>query len=405
MIGIFILKNLVKEEGNLKNEAKKQKIETRIQLYNFLQDQMSYTYAEVKDEKKLSYESTLVKSYIFEVDLPRSAKEATNKQSAIKEFIEKNFRFQKKSDFKFSIFEKEEEGFFEIQLPEVNFYVDTITNERFWMGFSVSGSKKIDKWFETVVRSNSALDSLWLWPSFLEETQKLGEPRGFGLDYDFRRFEDNDDTTTYLKMQLWGGADTEGVYDLLKTSPMRNKIVLSKVRMKTFGDVEKRDEFALQEVKYTGKFTTKGTNFSVHASTLNNVRNKYAGKIVSIENEYALKWTERGLGKIGLEGYALHFIPNDFEIPVEKFCAKVFDGTIPFRLLGITTMLNKHGAVADVVDLHTGGELSFEVYPDIITVYLPENTCGNSIARLFTNLQHYFNVGFRVEADNGDRVF
>jgi len=45
------------------------------------------------------------------------------------------------------------------------------------------------------------------------------------------------------------------------------------------------------------------------------------------------------------------------------------------------------------------------LFPDVITVYLPEGTCGNTIARLYTNLQHSLNVGFRVEADDGQLLF
>lgn len=391
----------------MKTKAIQPAIQTRDQLYRFLQEQMCCTYQEVKENKKLSNENTLVKSYVFEVDLPRSVEIADNRNQALKAFLTKVFCTHNKMMTTLSVLEKEEKGFFEICSQELRFFIDATTNKRFWYGFSVSTSVALDRWFEMIVRSHVSLDNIWIWPEFLEKIQSEGEPRGFGLDYDFRKFEDTDsDSTTYLKMQLWGGADTAEVYQLLKSSSMSSKTVLSKIRLKRYSEfTDDKSSFALQEVRYNGKFSAKGTDFGLHVATMQSVRRRYEEKITSIEKNYSLKWMEKSKGDLILDGYALHFIPQQFELPVTKFCEKVFDGTAPFRLMGLAMDIGNHGMVVDAVDLHTGGELSIEVYPDIITVYLPEKTCGNSIARLFTNLQHYFNTGFIVEADNGDRIF
>ncbi len=213
------------------------------------------------------------------------------------------------------------------------------------------------------------------------------------------------ETTTCLKMQLWGGSETTELYNILKgNEKFHDKVVLSKVRLKEFGD-SNQELFALQDIKYTGKFTTRFTDFSTHAATLSFVRSEYEKKIRSIENTYALRWRESEHGGAVLEGFAIHFVPNGFAIPVKQFAERVLDGTAPFRLLGFARMLNDSSAVAEVVDLHTGGELSFEIYPDLISVYWPENTCGNSIARVYTILQHFFNGQFTGETDNGDQLF
>ena len=168
---------------------------------------------------------------------------------------------------------------------------------------------------------------------------------------------------------------------------------------------DNKDLFALQDVKYTGKFTARGTDFSTHLAALNHTRSEYQKKIRSIEDDYSLRWCETEQGNAVLEGYAIHFIPQGFELAVNQFCKHALNGTAPFRLLGFIREPRDSLVVAEVVDLHTGGGLSFEIYPDLISVYLPENTCGNSIARLYTNLQHFFSVQMTVEADNGDRIF
>jgi len=394
----------------MKVNSKTRNIQTRRELFDFLQSQMQTAYRELREKQRLEFESSLVKSYIFEVDLPVDLSDSRKKQDRLKTFIEEVFGSGRNGNSQLTVEAKEEDGFYELNLSsreqELILYLDTMTNPRFWQGFSISSSQPLDVWLATIAKTRSEFDFVWLWPSFLEAIQKRGLPRGFGLDYDYRKFEDGDsDTTTYLKMQLWGGSDTAELYNLLKENPQfYDKVVLSKVRLKEFGDSNK-EMFALQDLKYIGKFTTRGTDFSTHVATLSFVRSEYEKKIRSIENTYALRWKETEHGGTVLEGFAIHFIPNGFELPVQRLTERILDGTTPFRLLGFTSAQNDSSAVAEVVDLHTGGELSFEIYPDLVSVYLPENTCGNTIARIYTNLQHFFNGRFTVEADNGDQLF
>jgi hypothetical protein len=47
------------------------------------------------------------------------------------------------------------------------------------------------------------------------------------------------------------------------------------------------------------------------------------------------------------------------------------------------------------VDLHTGDALDLELTPFFVRVYLTSSSCGNVLARLLTNLQHYHDA--RVE--------
>lgn len=42
------------------------------------------------------------------------------------------------------------------------------------------------------------------------------------------------------------------------------------------------------------------------------------------------------------------------------------------------------------VELHIGSKLFFEVYRDVIYLYLYPEACGNTVARCYTNLQHTF---------------
>jgi hypothetical protein len=207
-------------------------------------------------------------------------------------------------------------------------------------------------------------------------------------------------------MQIWGGTETDELYETLnRDERFANKIVLSKVRMKESANHPDDAEFAVQDVKFTGKFTTRGSSFETHRRTLNFVREEYAKKVSDIEERYRLRWKTGKGSEVSLDGSAIHFIPKEFEIPVGQFCESLFGGTMPFRLLGFVDFTSDKSAIVDAVDMHTGGRLSFEVYPDVLSLYLPEGTCGNTVVRLYTNIQHYFDKRLSVEADNGEKLF
>lgn len=384
-------------------------ISTRRELFSLLRGQMQSTYADLRENQRLAYESSLIKSYVFEVNSPIG--QLDNQYST--EWLEQVIGLNGNNRYKVDFLPTEEPGFFSLRVKvdnrELNLFLDSATDPRFWLGYTISESQPLDRWLEGVVRQSKAFDFIWLWPRFLESIQERGSFRGFGLDYDYRIFAENDtEETTYLKMQLWGSESTKDIYDILRKHPdFKDKVVLSKVRFKetSIGDTD-QEIFAIQDVKYNGKFTARGTDLDVHLVTLNDVRSKYHKVITDIEGKYALKWEQSTQSGLVLGGYAIHFIPNaGHEIPVNLLVEKIFDGKEPFRLIGFPTSVNETSALVEVVDLHTGGKLTFDLHPDVLTVYLPEHTCGNSIARLYTNIQHTLSIPFEVEADNGDKLF
>ncbi len=390
------------------------RVESRAQLFDLLQDVMDVSYSHLLEGRRLEYERGLLKSYILETDLFRDEEKLSNEKK-VKQFIKQSLTPEAKARTLITIRETDEEKFYEIECTtnkhQSTIYLDASTDDRFWLAYSISNSTSTDWWLDRVVSTNPNIDYAWLWPRFLEGVQQRGLPRGFGLDYDYRRFEEESEVTSYIKMQLWGGADTAVVYETLKgLRELNGKIVLSKVRVKSLrdDDIEPEKEnlhFALEDIKYTGKFTVRGTDFGVHNRNLNRVRASYAEIVRSVENMCGLSWDVDQTGGVILDGYAINFIPQNLTLDVLSFCERVFSGSLPFRLLGMINLKHDNYATVNVVDMHTGGKLFFEISPDLITVYLPSATCGNTIARLYTNLQHYLNSNFEVEADNGQRLF
>jgi len=71
----------------------------------------------------------------------------------------------------------------------------------------------------------------------------------------------------------------------------------------------------------------------------------------------------------------------------------------PFRLWGEAEIAADGIGSVEAVDLHVGQRLSIDVTVDGVRLYLPEGTCGNTIVRLVTNLQHRFDNRAFTEPD------
>jgi hypothetical protein len=71
------------------------------------------------------------------------------------------------------------------------------------------------------------------------------------------------------------------------------------------------------------------------------------------------------------------------------FCEELFSSRAPFRLWG-QPFVTDDGASVEAVDLHVGQRLSMELGYDWMRVYLHAGSCGNTVARLISNLQTRF---------------
>jgi hypothetical protein len=65
----------------------------------------------------------------------------------------------------------------------------------------------------------------------------------------------------------------------------------------------------------------------------------------------------------------------------------------PFRLWGIANDVSDDYTEIEAVDLHVGQRIRIEVSSTMIRIFLRTGGCGNTIARLVSNLQHHVDGG------------
>ncbi len=383
-------------------------VKDRRQMAQLLNERMTRTYTALSERQELEPDTSLVKTYLLEAHLPESAEPAHAFALAERLFSWK--AFGRKSPTQFHRADEPTLGSVETKVKNERLviYVD-FTNPRYWRLHSMGSSNSMDWLIERLVRANPELDRAWLPADFLEHISGLGSFRGLNLDYDRRiipdvDFQSQEAPVEFLKMQLWGNKAGDVLRKLREKDAFPHETTLSKVKLKFWLNGDLNDEFSLDDIKYDGKVTARGTSFECHIGLVSHIYEAYAKEIRKLEERYAIRACERD-GRLFLEGIPINFL---FERPIlnlEIFCESIFSCGEPFRLWGVPISLPENFYRVQAVDLHVGGPLQFEISPEFMRVYLPAGSCGNSVVRLYTNLQHHYDSRIRAEDGDGRPIF
>ena len=381
----------------------KGKARTRQEMVQYMDQVMNSTYSALDEKQELELDTSLVKTYLVEAHMPEDASGSdiesfVNSLSSTKLPRKRQIRVSQSTDRTLYWLSTT------IEREPVTVYLD-VSNPRFWILHSANRSTSLDWLLDRLIKDQNTLDRGWLWPELLESLSSKGSCRGLSLDYDRRPVPDIDFESTesveYLKLQLWGMQANRVFHVLREAFPEATS--LSKVKVKHWLSIDTQDEFAIDDIKYDGKITTRGTSFQSHLKLVTTLFRQYANVVRRVESEYALTWTSDS-ERVALSGQALSF---HFSTPIQyldKFCEHVFSASLPFRLWGVPTKLADDFYRIAAVDLHAGCRLGFEVAPEYMRLYLPSNSCGNTIVRLYTNLKHHYDPQMKAVNANGEPI-
>jgi hypothetical protein len=397
-------------------------INNRQAMADRLQSVMTKSYYDLKDELSLQRNHSLVKTYLLEA---HSSTKSSHRD--IFRLLQSAFETAKRRGKQKPILIREtaDNDLFTVEgtFGQGNFvfYIDT-TDKRFWIAHSISKSETSDLAIAAILSSSSRLDSMWMPMELLESMLTYGTSRGLALDFD-RRYLDRTPKRSrskgkdapewepinsghhleYVKMQLWGEGATR-ILKALKEADLTSSTTISKVRVKTEDDTHD-DLFSLTDVKYDGKVTGRGTSFDIYNALLVDVLGRYSQMIRKAENTFRIHW-EAESGSTRVHGQPFYIrLGEEGVTNLEHFCAKIFSGTEPFRLMGLPMRRNPNFYTVSAVDLHVNQRIDFEVSRKTLSVFLPNRACGNTLLRLYTNLQHYFSSDVKAIDGSGSEVF
>lgn len=364
-------------------------------MARLLEDVMTSAYADLAENQHLEVDTNLVKTFLLEAHDAQDANHEHVFALVRDSFAPALARSRRRAQ----ISETDEQLFFVIEAEAgdrrgpLSLFIDA-TNPRYWLAHSFSKTSAVDPVIKDVLLDSPKLDNAWLPVQLLERTAADGALRGLGLAFDRRKIPDVDfdmpgAPVEFLKMQLWGNRAADVLRVLREQAAFPESTTLSKVKVKQWLDGDS-ESFSLADVKYDGKITVRGTSFASYTAMLTRIVDLYSGKIHDLEQKFRIR------GRVEDNRFYLDGAPLNIRFPhplpdLDLFCESVFAGTAPFKLWGIPVQVSPSMFRVSVIDLHVIGSMTVEICPDFMRVYLAKGACGNTLIRLYTNLQHYYN--------------
>jgi hypothetical protein len=277
------------------------------------------------------------------------------------------------------------------------FYVDS-TDKRFLVLYTNDLVEIADPLYNRLVHSTSNyFDKIWLPTEVLDDLSKLSGNvfKGFGLKYsDFFASVERDQTLDELRVAATGPLSSEALNALNTSKKLGNKLSYSKMRVLRGND----ESFATDELRFNGRIiTTSGDSAEDHVSFVDIIRKFYRRLIEHVEGSSigVRKVEDRML----LEGHAFDLELNREIDDLDRFTRILLNSRKPFRLWGLKNKVFPNMQKVAAVDLHTGDPIDLEITPSLIRVYLPKKACGNTVLRLYVNLQHHFDSSIRFNGE------
>jgi hypothetical protein len=274
------------------------------------------------------------------------------------------------------------------------FFVDAL-NARFWLLHTTAPANVVRRLVHRGLLTDARLDTAWLPSDQLNqfEGQRHWVKSSFTSDELLPVRGDAAGPTRRWRVQVEGDAP-EALLNLVRTDPR----FASAASLTAVGSWLREPGIGEASVvaDYRGGFVATGTSFELVAGALWRTLDRYEAYVRSLEATYQLR-AER-IGELGLtiDGDVAVI---DFPRPLadlDRFVAGLFTSKEPFRLWGLPRQVDDTQWEANAVDLHVGQTLRLEVTPRWLRVLLGEHTCGNTLARLITNLQHRFDAEARL---------
>lgn len=284
---------------------------------------------------------------------------------------------------------------FRVHVPGGEFWIDQLDG-RFWTFHTGMPMKSAFAFLREHVERRRDLDWMWLPSEHLRHIWPGAVSRRVRTDFQGHGFLGDSAPATDLKVQL-AGRDAEALLDLLAQDERYQSAV-------SFDSVQSHLEdpelgWVNEGVNRMGRFAVSGDSLEFHLQFVRAVMQRYR-HFVELCEQKAIAWRPfdgeddaAGGGTLHGGPLAIRFSRRIEDLP--RFVAELFAARRPFRLWGVPEIV---GSVAEVeaVDLHIGQRLRIDIGASWLRVYLEAGCCGNTVARLISNLQHRFDSRLRL---------
>lgn len=266
------------------------------------------------------------------------------------------------------------------------FFVDML-DQRFWLLHTTSPAAWSRSVLRAVVNRNRNVDWCWLTLDRVEAMRKRGQERWFKADFRGADLLPPEGTRgRRLKVQLEGD-DPDDLQAILREH-YRSSTALTSVALRLDDADSGRVDLA---ANYQGVFQSRGTSFDLHVGFAANAIAGYGERVRGVESTYGIGWTPTD-GGVEMRGGVIEIRLERTITDMDHFLDGIFSCREPFRLWAVPRYRTPSFVDAEVVDLHVGRQFRMEILPDSLRVYVPTDTCGNTLFRLLANLQHRYDA-------------
>lgn len=349
-------------------------IESRRELFDHFQHTIEGTYDELVEEQELDYGQNMLKSFLVESNI--HADELADRVSIAE---------QREVDY--DLYELIIEG----SEQNLRFYLD-FEDSRFWKFYTLEKSRPSKRVVDDMVSGvRNGLDRTWFPIDLQHEISEMGEFRDIGVKYEADEvFSDEyiEDRMDFGDLSLQGtGKGTRRLFNTLQShEELQRFLSLSAVGIRR--DVN--GNFVLERVTRDGVFTTRGgDSISLHLDTVEDIKQKYADRLATIEENHRISYPSREHGR-GISGDPVVIQLSDEIGDIKKFVESIVSAKNPLRLWGAKSQLDDDYWKIKGVDLHNNDKYTMEVSPSWIRLYLGKEACGNTALRINAHLQRHF---------------
>ena len=272
---------------------------------------------------------------------------------------------------------------------DFDFVVDHL-DSRFWSFHTTYPAADVTPYLHRVVNSRLDLDWMWLPSDHLHGIWENAKPRWVSTDFSSGELVRSSEPVGDLKLRV-GGEDADKVRTLIRDHyriAVPQSAVEIRVEDEVFGSITER-------ISSDGRFIVKGGNFTFHQAIVQRVVARYRRFVEAAESRRL--WWEKLPNGGGLPHGTPIVLRFSRSIPdLDYFLDQLFSCRAPFRLWGLPRRFDDNCVVVEAVDLHVGQRLRFDAGSDWLRVYLFKGGCGNTVARLVSNLQHRFDGALSV---------
>lgn len=334
----------------------------------------------------------LVKSYLIEANIP----DAADRQSSVQRFFRDaaaNLPMELEPTEDVTLHSLS----FQLGSDTAEFYLDTL-DTRFWLLHTIEPANKSHRAVGRLVNRIRNLDAFWIPSRHLAEwTRELGATRQLSSKFNVRTgiYQESVDDDEFLRESLVLRTGSRENWDRLR----RYDILASQTALwsvKLYRSVDGTEDYNVADLSANGKMTSRGVSFGLHQYMLEQIRSKYSNLITTWEETYWLGW-RRENGVVRPSGQtAMISFPDELTFDnLANIVAFVANAQEPFRLFGTPIQRPDNRILVKALDLHSADRVDLEFTPTFVRAYLFQGSCGNVLARLITNLQHY--VDARIE--------